>query len=70
MQLTAFSQNVHNYRVWATNVMEREQNHTKGTPDVNERSTPHRLYWHFHQDFIPRLDFETYEAAGFYQDCF
>ena len=50
--------------------MEREQNHTKGTPYVNERSNSHRLYRHFRQDLTPRLDFETYEAAGFYQDRF
>ena len=54
-----------NYRIWAANIMEGGQNHTKGTPDVNERSTPHRLYGHFHEGLIPRLDFETYETAGF-----
>ena len=68
--MTAFLQNVYNYRIWAANVMERGQKHTSGTPDVNERSSPHRLYWHLHQARTPRLDFETYETAGFYQGCF
>jgi hypothetical protein len=68
--LTAFSQNVYSYRIWAANVMERGQSHSKRTPDVNERSSPHRLYRNLHQTLIPRLDFEAYETVGFYQGCF
>ena len=68
--MTAFSQNVYHCRIWAANVMERGHDHTKGTTDVNERSTPHRFYRDLHQDLIPGLDFETYEEAGFNQDCF
>jgi hypothetical protein len=50
--------------------MERRRNYTKGTPDVNARSTPHRFYGDFFQGHVPRLGFETYEADGGYQDRF
>ena len=50
--------------------MERGHDHTKGTPDVNERSTPHRLSGDFYQVLAPRLDFETFEATGNCQDRF
>ena len=60
----------HSHRIWAANVMEQGYGHTKGTPDVDERSTPHRLYRNFLQALTPRLGFETYEGDGSHQDRF
>ena len=50
--------------------MERGHDHTKGTPNVNERSVPHRFHGDLHQGLAPRLDFESYEAVEVYQGRF
>jgi len=68
--IPAFSQNAHKYRIWATNVMARGQDHTKGPPDVDEKRTTSHFYGDFLQAHTPRLEFEAYEAAANYQDGF
>jgi hypothetical protein len=56
-------------RIWAKNVMAPGKYHTKGTPDVDERGTPHGLNRNSRQGYAPRLEFETYKASTKHQDC-
>ena len=57
-----------NLRIWSKNVMVRGENHTKGTPDVDERRTSPCLNQDFRQNFTPRLELETYKASTKHRD--
>ena len=46
--------------------MAPEWDHTKGTPDVDERRTPPGLNGNYRQGSAPRLEFETYKTSTKY----
>lgn len=50
------SQNAHNHRIWATNIVARGHYHQE-TPDVNERRTLHRFLRNYLQGHAPGLGF-------------
>jgi hypothetical protein len=56
-------------RIWAKNDMAPGEYRTEGTPDVDERGTPHGLKGNSRQGYAPRMVFEPYKASTKYQGC-